>query len=68
MQDDVLYLYLTMRETLVLCVVLRLSRMMAQEDKVAAAEAVMVKLGLCKCADTVVGGPFMRGIFDGERN
>ncbi|WOL12910.1 ABC transporter G family member 25-like isoform X1 [Canna indica] len=66
-QDDVLYPHLTVRETLVFCAMLRLPRTVAREEKVAAAEAVMTELGLCKCADTVVGGPFVRGISGGER-
>nr|XP_009383524.1 PREDICTED: ABC transporter G family member 25-like [Musa acuminata subsp. malaccensis] len=66
-QDDVLYPHLTVRETLVFCAMLRLPRTVAKEEKVAAAEAVMSELGLCKCADTPVGSPFVRGISGGER-
>ncbi|RZR99829.1 hypothetical protein BHM03_00029453 [Ensete ventricosum] len=66
-QDDVLYPHLTVRETLVFCAMLRLPRTVAKADKVAAAEAVVAELGLSKCADTSVGGPFVRGISGGER-
>ncbi|WOL11853.1 ABC transporter G family member 25-like [Canna indica] len=66
-QDDVLYPHLTVRETLVFCAMLRLPRTVARDAKVAAAEAVMAELGLCKCADTAVGGTFVRGISGGER-
>ncbi|RRT37838.1 hypothetical protein B296_00051942 [Ensete ventricosum] len=66
-QDDVLYPHLTVRETLVFCAMLRLPRTVAKAEKVAAAEAVMAELALSKCADTAVGGPFVRGISGGER-
>ncbi|CAL9778395.1 unnamed protein product [Musa acuminata subsp. burmannicoides] len=66
-QDDVLYPHLTVRETLVFCAMLRLPGTVAKAEKVAAAEAVMVELALTKCADTAVGGPFIRGISGGER-
>ncbi|CAL9056170.1 unnamed protein product [Musa banksii] len=66
-QDDVLYPHLTVRETLVFCAMLRLPRTVEKADKVASAEAVIAELGLSKCADTSVGGPFVRGISGGER-
>ncbi|URE39125.1 ABC transporter G family member [Musa troglodytarum] len=66
-QDDVLYPHLTVRETLVFCAMLRLPGTVAKAEKVAAAEAVMAELALTKCADTAVGGPFVRGISGGER-
>ncbi|XP_017696858.1 ABC transporter G family member 25 [Phoenix dactylifera] len=66
-QDDLLYPHLTVRETLVFCAMLRLPRTVAAAEKVAAAEAVVAELGLGKCADTVVGNAFVRGISGGER-
>ncbi|KAJ0972053.1 hypothetical protein J5N97_020012 [Dioscorea zingiberensis] len=66
-QDDVLYPHLTVRETLVFCAMLRLPRAMARAEKVRAAEAVMAELGLDKCADTVIGNAFVRGVSGGER-
>ncbi|KAG1331113.1 ABC transporter G family member 25 [Cocos nucifera] len=66
-QDDVLYPHLTVRETLVFCAMLRLPRTVTNAEKVAAAEAVVAELGLGKCADTVVGNAFVRGISGGER-
>lgn len=66
-QDDVLYPHLTVRETLVFCALLRLPRTVARAEKVRAAEAVMVELGLDKCADTVIGNAFVRGVSGGER-
>ncbi|KAG1369900.1 ABC transporter G family member 25 [Cocos nucifera] len=66
-QDDVLYPHLTVRETLVFCAMLRLPRTVSAAEKVAAAEAVLVELGLGKCADTAVGNAFVRGISGGER-
>ncbi|KAH7685380.1 Sulfate-transporting ATPase protein [Dioscorea alata] len=66
-QDDVLYPHLTVRETLVFCALLRLPRTVARAEKVRAAEAVMAELGLDKCADTVIGNAFVRGVSGGER-
>ncbi|XP_042466756.1 ABC transporter G family member 25-like [Zingiber officinale] len=66
-QDDVLYPHLTVRETLLFCAMLRLPRTLAKAEKAAAVEEVLAELGLCKCADTAVGGTFVRGISGGER-
>ncbi|KAG6492045.1 ABC transporter G family member 25-like [Zingiber officinale] len=66
-QDDVLYPHLTVRETLLFCAFLRLPRTLSKAEKASAVEAVMAELGLSKCADTAVGGPFVRGISGGER-
>ncbi|KAI3460659.1 hypothetical protein Pfo_017322 [Paulownia fortunei] len=51
-QDDVLYPHLTVRETLV---------------SIAIAESVISELGLSKCAHTIIGNSFIRGISGGER-
>lgn len=66
-QDDVLYPHLTVRETLVFCSLLRLPTTLTMKEKVAAAEAVMAELGLCKCANTIIGNAFVRGVSGGER-
>ncbi|EYU22839.1 hypothetical protein ABFS82_03G111200 [Erythranthe guttata] len=66
-QDDVLYPHLTVRETLVFCSLLRLPNSMAGDEKIAVAESVISELGLSKCADTIIGNSFVRGISGGER-
>ncbi|CAN0928275.1 ABC transporter G family member 25 [Linum grandiflorum] len=66
-QDDVLYPHLTVRETLVYCALLRLSTLSSRDDKVAAAEWAITELGLGKCADTMIGNSFVRGVSGGER-
>lgn len=66
-QDDVLYPHLTVRETLVFCALLRLPRTLTRAEKAAAAEAAITELGLSKCADTIIGNSFIRGVSGGER-
>lgn len=68
MQDDVLFQHLTVKETLVYAAYLRLPRSeFTKAAKVQRAEDVLTELGLQKCKDTVIGGPFVRGISGGER-
>ncbi|KAL3353195.1 hypothetical protein AABB24_020937, partial [Solanum stoloniferum] len=66
-QDDVLYPHLTVSETLVFTALLRLPKTFTVEEKTAHAEAIITQLGLTKCKDIIVGGPFLRGISGGER-
>ncbi|KAE9618349.1 putative polar-amino-acid-transporting ATPase [Lupinus albus] len=66
-QDDILYPHLTVRETLVFCSMLRLPRNLPREAKIAAAESLIVELGLSKCQDTIIGNSFIRGVSGGER-
>ncbi|XP_073013826.1 ABC transporter G family member 25 [Typha latifolia] len=66
-QDDLLYPHLTVRETLLFCAMLRLPEGTAPAAKAAAAEAVIAELGLGRCADSVVGNAFVRGVSGGER-
>lgn len=66
-QDDVLYPHLTVRETLFYCALLRLPNCTPRGDKIAVAEGVMAELGLSKCANTVIGNTFVRGVSGGER-
>lgn len=69
-QDDVLYPHLTVRETLSYCAMLRLPRSEGRErsERVrASVDAVIEELGLADCADTAVGGTFVRGVSGGER-
>lgn len=67
-QDDVLYAHLTVRETLVYAALLRLpTASFTRAQKVARADEAIVELGLERCRDTVIGGPFFRGVSGGER-
>ncbi|CAN1235350.1 ABC transporter G family member 25 [Linum perenne] len=66
-QDDVLYPHLTVRETLLYCAMLRLSAFSSRDEKAAAAEWAIAELGLGKCADTMIGNSFVRGVSGGER-
>ncbi|XP_057793561.1 ABC transporter G family member 25-like [Salvia miltiorrhiza] len=66
-QDDVLYPHLTVRETLIFCSLLRLPGSVGRDEKIAAAEAAIAELGLGRCADTIIGNSFVRGVSGGER-
>ncbi|CAI0557126.1 unnamed protein product [Linum tenue] len=66
-QDDVLFPHLTVRETLVSCAMLRAAAFSLKNEKVAAAEWAIAELGLSKCADTMIGNGFVRGVSGGER-
>ncbi|KAL3638727.1 ABC transporter G member 25 [Castilleja foliolosa] len=66
-QDDVLYPHLTVRETLIFWSLLRLPNSIPREEKIAVAETVISELGLLKCADTIIGNSFVRGVSGGER-
>ncbi|XXG42862.1 hypothetical protein AAC387_Pa01g3035 [Persea americana] len=66
-QSDVLYPHLTVRETLVYSARLRLPSSLSKGDRVSRAESVITQLGLRACADSIIGGPFLRGVSGGER-
>ncbi|XP_017981062.1 PREDICTED: ABC transporter G family member 25-like [Theobroma cacao] len=66
-QDDVLYPYLTVRETLVFCSLLRLPKTLTTKEKTLIAEMVLSELWLSKCENTINGNSFIRGISGGER-
>lgn len=66
-QDDVLYPHLTVRETLLYTALLRLPYTLPRSDKISAVESVMIELGLSKCAETIIGNTFIRGVSGGER-
>ncbi|CAL9146370.1 ABC transporter G family member 9-like [Musa acuminata AAA Group] len=67
MQDDVLYPHLTVTETLVFTALLRLPGTLSRREKAEKAEAVIEELGLTACRDSIIGGPFVRGVSGGER-
>jgi len=66
-QEDTLYGALTPRETFTYVARLRLGDKVSLEEKKAAAEAMLEKLELVKCADTPVGNEDIRGISGGEK-
>ncbi|EOA18934.1 hypothetical protein CARUB_v10007565mg [Capsella rubella] len=66
-QDDALYPHLTVTETLVFTALLRLPNSFKKQEKINQAKAVMTELGLDRCKDTIIGGPFLRGVSGGER-
>ncbi|KAH6835438.1 ABC-2 type transporter family protein [Perilla frutescens var. hirtella] len=66
-QDDILYPHLTVTETLVYTALLRLPKSLSKSEKVEHAEAVISQLGLSRCRNSIIGGPFLRGVSGGER-
>ncbi|CAM6106595.1 unnamed protein product [Calypogeia fissa] len=66
-QDDILFPHLTVKETLVYAAMLRLPNSISMDGKIQRAEEIMFELGLDRCRDTIIGGPFLRGISGGER-
>lgn len=66
-QDDALYPQLTVKDTLVYTALLRLPNSLTRQEKIKQAEAVVTELGLDRCKDTIIGGPFVRGVSGGER-
>ncbi|CAG9464710.1 unnamed protein product [Pedinophyceae sp. YPF-701] len=66
-QDDLLFDSLTVYETLHYAARLRLPRDMSNDEKELRVETVIQALGLDRCRNTIIGGPFMRGVSGGER-
>ncbi|GFS39139.1 ABC-2 type transporter family protein [Actinidia rufa] len=66
-QDDVLYPHLTVTETLIFTALLRLPNSLTNDEKITHAEAVIIQLGLNRCKNSIIGGPFLRGVSGGER-
>ena len=63
-QQDVFYPYLTVRETLTFAATLRLG---ADADIPLVVDEILMKTGLAKAADTIVGDDKIRGVSGGER-
>jgi ABC-type multidrug transport system ATPase subunit len=66
-QDDRLFPWLTVRETLSYVSRLRLPSSTKRAEKDRLVEDIISELGLVKCADTIVGNAIVRGISGGER-
>ncbi|KAL4182814.1 hypothetical protein AMTRI_Chr11g95030 [Amborella trichopoda] len=67
LQDDIVFSHLTVKETLTYAALLRLPRTLSKQQKEERAMDVIMKLGLERCQDTLIGGAFTRGISGGER-
>ncbi|KAH7519126.1 hypothetical protein FEM48_Zijuj08G0000700 [Ziziphus jujuba var. spinosa] len=66
-QDDILYPHLTVFETLLFTALLRLPNSLSRDEKVQHVEHVIGELGLCRCRNSMIGGPLFRGISGGEK-
>eukprot|EP00590_Aulacoseira_subarctica_P007629 CAMPEP_0172418616 /NCGR_PEP_ID=MMETSP1064-20121228/5070_1 /TAXON_ID=202472 /ORGANISM="Aulacoseira subarctica , Strain CCAP 1002/5" /LENGTH=628 /DNA_ID=CAMNT_0013157611 /DNA_START=120 /DNA_END=2003 /DNA_ORIENTATION=- len=66
-QDDSLPISATPRECIKFSARLRLPRSTTDDEIDRLVERMLDELGLLKCADTVVGGPLLKGISGGER-
>ena len=67
LQEDLLFPYLTVRETFTIAAKLKLPKQMSEEDKKKRVEQIIEKLALKKCADVIVGNAEVKGISGGER-
>jgi ABC-type multidrug transport system ATPase subunit len=66
-QDDSLQITATPREAIKFSAKLRLPRTTTGADIDQLVNAMISELGLESCADTIVGGPLIKGISGGER-
>ena len=66
-QDDSLQATSTPREAIYFSAKLRLPRSTPEKDIVKLTNHMLEELGLTHCADTIVGGPLLKGISGGER-
>lgn len=67
MQDDNLFAYSTVQETLMFAASLRLPSSMSFEDKQRHVDTVIGKLGLTPARDVIIGNHKARGVSGGER-
>lgn len=65
--DEGLLPALTVRETLYYAAYIRLPKTLTKRQKKATADEIILKMGLKYCADTLIGGEFVKGISGGER-
>lgn len=66
-QDDSLQPTSTPREAIYFSAKLRLPRSTTEKDLIQLTNRMLEELGLNSCADTIVGGPLLKGISGGER-
>ncbi len=67
LQDDYMYAYLTVFETLMLAAHFYFPDTYTYEQKVEHVDATIAELGLVKARDTIIGNAKVRGISGGER-
>ena len=66
-QEDLFFSQLTVRETLNMAAELRATKATTAEGRSELVESVIRRLGLSKCADTVIGDAKTRGLSGGEK-
>ncbi|KAF8422453.1 P-loop containing nucleoside triphosphate hydrolase protein [Tirmania nivea] len=66
-QEDIMYDYLTVEETIVFSAMVRLPNTYTKAQKIARAKSVIDTLSLSKVKDTKVGSSLTRGVSGGER-
>ena len=66
-QDDSLSFTATPREAIRFSAKLRLPRITTDEEIEELTNKMLAELGLCDCADTMIGGDLIKGISGGER-
>lgn len=67
MQDDVLYAFLTVKETIWMSAQLHLPPSVSYEEKERQVAAIIQELGLVKAQHTIIGNERARGVSGGER-
>jgi ABC-type multidrug transport system ATPase subunit len=67
LQDDYMYAFLTLFETLMLAAHFFLPMNFTEDEKRAQVEACIAELGLVKARDTIIGNDKVRGVSGGER-
>lgn len=66
-QEDLFFSQMTVRETLLLAAEMRSATAATKEEREATVDQVIRRLGLAKCADTLVGDAKTRGLSGGEK-
>eukprot|EP01122_Echinamoeba_exundans_P006337 TRINITY_DN1758_c0_g1_i1.p1 TRINITY_DN1758_c0_g1~~TRINITY_DN1758_c0_g1_i1.p1 ORF type:complete len:838 (-),score=94.63 TRINITY_DN1758_c0_g1_i1:2209-4722(-) len=67
LQDDIFFSFLTVKQTLEYQAQLRLPASMSTAEKKSRANAMIGSMNLRKATNTIIGGPFKRGVSGGER-
>ncbi|PRP78720.1 ABC transporter G family member 14 [Planoprotostelium fungivorum] len=67
LQDDVMFAHLTVEQTLMYTARLRLPGNFSLEEKKRRVDQLIDVLNLNRARNTIIGGPFMRGVSGGER-
>jgi ABC-type multidrug transport system ATPase subunit len=67
LQEDILFSYLTVEQTLLIQARLNLPRKMSYKEKKARVDQIIETLNLTKARKTIIGGAFRRGVSGGER-